>query len=91
MEFSAKEQKMIRWLKLQQSHWHSTRVITLVGSLFVLLLAIFAIASGKSIFGGIALLGMSIYGLSYTLGNWSGRPEISLLLKLIREKESNDQ
>ena len=89
MQFTEKEKKMIRWLKLQDQQWHTTRVITLVGSILIGILAIFAFTSGNSFFAGISLFGMSAYGLSYTLGSWSGRPEISLLLKLLEEKEKN--
>ena len=37
-----------------------------------------------------AMLAISAYGLSYSLGAWNGRPEVSLLLKVI-DKETGTE
>jgi hypothetical protein len=58
-------------------------MITLVGSIGLVVYAVRAISRGELDSGMIALLGAAGYGMYYTLGSWSGRPEISLLLKLL--------
>ena len=91
MQFSQTEQKLIRQLQLQHNHWRTTRMITLLGSLVAGIFAITGLVSGSTIYGGIALLGVSAFGMSYALGSWSGRPEVSLLLKLLKENREDEK
>jgi ATP-dependent Clp protease adapter protein ClpS len=83
MQFTNDEMKMIRWLRTQHAAWRLVRVIILVSSLLSLGLAAWLFWFGD--LSGIAITSVvvAVYGLSYTLGSWSGRPEISLLLKLV--------
>lgn len=87
MELTSAELKMIAWLKLQHSCWRSTRVITAVGAAAMLLWAYRAWLHGEPSSGILALVVMGAFGLSYSLGCWPGRPEITLLLKLIEERQ----
>jgi hypothetical protein len=86
MELSAADLKMIGWLKRQHAAWRSTRVITAIGAVVMLVWAGLAWLRGEPSSGIIALVGMAGFCLSYSLGSWSGRPEISLLLKLIEDR-----
>jgi hypothetical protein len=86
MELTAADLKMINWLKRQHAGWRSTRVTTAVGAVAVLLWAGSAWMHGEPSSGIVALVGMGAFCLSYSLGSWSGRPEISLLLKLIEDR-----
>ena len=83
MQFSDDELKMVRWLRRQHAHWRSTRIIILVSSMALLALAAWHYFRGTSHSLPLVLFLVAVYGLSYTLGSWAGRPEISLLLKLI--------
>ncbi|MCW5200941.1 hypothetical protein VU07_03950 [Desulfobulbus sp. F4] len=89
MKFTEEEQKMIALLRNQHENWRAIRVIILVSSCICGAFAIDEFFRGGSqwLFPGV----MAAYGLSYTLGSWSGRPEISLLLKLIEEQDNKQQ
>jgi hypothetical protein len=89
MEFTKEEQKMIEWLRNQHKGWRTTRMITLVASCMCGVFAIFELIKGGSQWLVLGLI--CSYGTSYTLGSWHGRPEISLLLKLIDERQKEAQ
>ena len=83
MELSEADLKMLKWLRRQHENWRTTRLITALGSGVVGVFALFGALTGASLFAVVALVAISTFGLSYSLGCWSGRPEISLLLKLV--------
>ncbi len=87
MQFTNEDRKMIAWLRKQHEGWRSVRIIILVASL---LCGAFAVQEFlKHGFGALPLLLILIaaYGTSYTVGSWAGRPEVSLLLKLVEAQE----
>jgi hypothetical protein len=88
MQFTNEERQMIAWLRKQHEGWRSVRMIILVASLLCVAFAASEIV--QSGFGALPLLLIVIaaYGGSYTLGSWAGRPEVSLLLKLVEAQES---
>jgi hypothetical protein len=77
---------MLAWLRHQHENWWIKRLLLLAVSFFCGLygLAAFIANADLGIFMGIA----GFYIASRTIGNWHGRPEISLLLKLIDEQAS---
>ena len=88
MEFTKEEFKMIAHLKRQHAGWKSTRVIILISSLGL-------IAFGISLWNTsppslILFWGLASGCLSYCLGGWAGRPEVSLLLKLVEERQKQN-
>lgn len=87
MEFNDNEEKMISWLRREHSGWQKTRIIHLVFYITCIFIA-FAIPSWGASQTLLMLIGAC--GAGNTLSRWSGRPEISLLLKLI-ESEKNDK
>lgn len=87
MQLSEQEEKMVAWLRLQHANWRATRVIILVCSVGLLGYAVWLHWSGQSAWFFLPIVAMSAYGLSYTLGSWAGRPEISLLLKLVEHSK----
>ena len=90
MRFTDDEKKMIDWLRKQHEGWRVVRVIILVSSLVSAMGAAWEFFTTG--FGALPLLLMvaAAYGASFTLGSWAGRPEISLLLKVIEAQESTD-
>jgi hypothetical protein len=86
MEFSKEEERMISWLRRQHENWRSTRAIILIVSVGLIGLSGLLWWQGETPWHYLLLFVIAVYGLSYTLGSWSGRPEISLLLKLIEER-----
>jgi hypothetical protein len=88
MELSEADVRMIKWLQRQDSAWRSTRLLTAIGSTVALGWAVLAWLRAEPSSGVIALAGMGAFGLSYAVGSWAGRPEISLLLKLIEDKRT---
>ncbi len=86
MDLTAADVAMINWLKRQHAGWRSTRVITALGAIVMLLWAGSAWIHGEPSSGIVALVGMGAFCLSHSLGSWSGRPEVSLLLKLIEDR-----
>lgn len=83
MQFTEDEKRMVRWLRQQHAHWRSTRaIIVTCSSISAAYGTWLAIRSGFTIEPAFFLL-ISAVGFSYTLGSWSGRAEVSLLLKLI--------
>lgn len=87
MQFTKEEKKMLAWLRQQHEGWRSVRVIILTCSILCALFAaldIFRAGFGVHPFFLILIAG---YGASYTLGSWSGRPEVSLLLKLVEAQQ----
>jgi len=83
MQFSEDELKMLSWLKTQHKGWKSTRVIILVSSILMMSLSLYCLYYGIQPLAALILFGGSAGGLSYSLAAWSGRAEVSLLLKLI--------
>jgi hypothetical protein len=88
MQFTDEEKKMIAWLRQQHEGWRSVRMIILVASVLCALFAVWEIF--KEGFGAqpLLLIVIAAYGASYTLGSWAGRPEVSLLLKLVEAQEA---
>ena len=84
MEFTKEERRMIAWLRYQHENWRIKRLLQIAASLACCLwgLSVFISGSDLGIFVGIA----GFYIMSRTIGSWHGRPEISLLLKLIDER-----
>ncbi len=91
MELTEADLKMIKWLRRQHAGWRSTRVITAVGSAIMVGWSGLAWLHGESAIAVVALGCMGVFGLSYSLGCWAGRPEISLLLKLVEHEQGGDQ
>jgi len=89
MQFTREEQKMIEWLQRQHSGWRTTRMITLVGSLVCLVAAAWEFSNRGWGAMPLLLLLVGVVGLSHTLGSWSGRAEVSLLLKLIEAQRQD--
>lgn len=91
MQFTDDDQKMIDWLRKQHAAWPAIRMIILVSSLLTAVLLGWLLLSGSEgdpvgVFGLYAVL--AAWGLSYSLGSWAGRPEISLLLKLVELQQT---
>jgi len=88
MDLTEKECRMLAWLRHQHETWRIKRLLQLAASIACCLwgLAAFIFGSDLGIFMGIA----GFYIGSRTIGNWHGRPEISLLLKLIDEQTSKE-
>lgn len=76
---------MIAWLRHQHENWRTKRLVVLAASCACGLtgLAEFIYGIDHGLFLGM----IGFYGISRTVGNWCGRPEISLLLKLIEAQE----
>lgn len=91
MDFTESELRMLKKLRLQHKGWKTTRVIILCGSLIALAYALWRIVRGEVDASHIILFGLASAGLSYSLGGWSGRPEVSLLLKLVEAQRNEDQ
>lgn len=85
MELNDSERRMVCWLRGQHENWKSTRIIIAVCSMFLLVGAVWGMYIGESMFSLVPWLGLGEGGLSYSVACWSGRPEISLLLKLTEE------
>jgi hypothetical protein len=85
MEFTKEERRMIAWLRYQHENWRTKRLVVLAASTVCGLwgLAEFIYGMDHGMFLGM----IGFYGISRTVGNWRGRPEISLLLKLIETQE----
>ena len=83
MEFSESELRMVRWLRQQHAGWRAVRTIILTCSIVSIAFAgwlLFRVGFTGAV--GFCFV-IAAGGLSYTLGSWSGRPEVSLLLKLV--------
>lgn len=91
MTFTEDEKRMINWLRQQHTCWRTNRIIILLGSVALIGIGILEVSRHGFQWSDILLFAFGAYGTSYTLGCWSGRPEISLLLKLVEvyEKESS--
>jgi hypothetical protein len=91
MDFTPEEEKMISWLQRQHAGWRTTRIITLVASALAGCISAWEFFSAG--FGALPLLLLVVatFGLSHTLGSWAGRPEISLLLKLVESARARTQ
>ncbi|AWB66184.1 hypothetical protein C2869_06925 [Saccharobesus litoralis] len=79
MKLSDKDKKMIEWLERQDASWSYLRWIIVISALISL--GLFFTQYSED----LVLLILGIAGLSYTLGSWSGRAEVSLLLKVVNE------
>lgn len=90
MKLSEQEQQMVNWLRRQHKSWRTTRAIILFCSTVFLVYAAWLYFKNDTSGFFIPIIFFSTYGLSYTLGSWAGRPEISLLLRLIDEQNKND-
>lgn len=88
MQFTSDEKKMIDWLRKQHQGWPTTRVIILSGSVLCAGFAAWELFGTGWAAMPLLLICIAAYGSSYTLGSWSGRPEISLLLKLIDSQKT---
>jgi hypothetical protein len=86
MQFNDGELKMMRWLREQHAGWRTTRAIILTGSILIIVCGIWVMFVNGFDLAIAILLVLAAGGLSYTLGSWSGRPEISLLLKLLESQ-----
>lgn len=87
MQMTPEEEKMVAYLRKQHANWRSTRVIVLLFSLALLGYTAWEYWSGLAVTALWPAMAISCYGLSYALGSWSGRPEISLLLKLVEDRQ----
>lgn len=90
MEFTSDDLRMISHLKVQHSGWKKVRVIILICSIAVIAMSIYEInaeSPAPAFFNFLILIALGTGGLSYSLGGWAGRPEVSLLLKLIEERQ----
>lgn len=84
MQFTEEEKKMIAWLRQQHEGWRSIRIIILSCSVFLGGMATwFYFRVGYGAYPLVLTL-LALYGAGHTLGSWSGRPEVSLLLKLVQ-------
>jgi hypothetical protein len=83
MQLDDADLKMLRWLRRQHESWPMTRLIILACSAASVAYAGWLTFSDYFDFQAGFFLVIGGYGLSYTLGSWSGRPEVSLLLKLV--------
>lgn len=83
MQFTEDERRMVEWLRQQHAGWRVTRaIIVTCSSISAAYGTWHAFRYGFAIEPAFYLL-VAAVGFSYTLGSWSGRAEISLLLKLI--------
>jgi hypothetical protein len=90
MEFTTDDLKMISHLKIRHSGWKRVRIIILVCSIGMLAMSIYGLSAYPSAPEGfifVNLIALGALGLSYCVGGWAGRPEVSLLLKLIEERQ----
>ncbi|MGV3681347.1 MAG: hypothetical protein ACO1PM_16725 [Acidovorax sp.] len=85
MQLTEQEQKMVSHLRKQHNGWRTNRVVIVVAAVIMLGQGIRLVWSGQSDLG-ILYCALSFGFFSYTLGSWTGRPELSLLLRLIEEK-----
>jgi hypothetical protein len=90
MNLNEHEKSMLTWLRKQHDNWKSTRVIIAIGAIILLGGAVWGIYEKYSIYSIVPWIALGAYCLSYSVTCWSGRPEISLLLKLM-EDHSNRQ
>jgi len=81
MVLNENERKMVAHLRRQHEGWPTIRWIILLCSFVALAWSLYEPDQ-------IASLAISFYGLSYSLGGWKGRPEVSLLLKIVDEEKS---
>lgn len=87
MGLTEEEKKMVAWLRRQHKNWKSTRVIILICSVMIIGISIYFYLKGENGWHLIPLFITAVYCLSYSLGSWSGRPEIFLLLKIVDKDE----
>lgn len=90
MKLSENEQKMVSLLRKQHEGWKTTKIIILSGSIVFFLVALYGLISGGEILLNSLVFGLSAGGFSYAIAGWFGRPEVSLLLKLIENHEKKD-
>ena len=83
MELTPNEQRMLRRLRQQHQNWTGIRTITLICTIGLIVMALLAWREGAPWYSLVLWAGLISGLLSYTIGGWYGRPEISLLLKLI--------
>ena len=83
------ELKMLAWLRRQNAAWPTNRAIILLSSIISLGGAIWEYWHFGWSALPLVLLLLGTYGLSHTLGCWSGRPEVSLLLKLVEASQDH--
>ena len=87
MQFNEDEMRMVRWLRRQHAGWRSVRSIIVTCSTISAVYGIWLATRTGFTVEPTFLLVLAGYGLSYTLGSWSGRAEVSLLLKLIEAQD----
>jgi hypothetical protein len=83
MKLNPEEEKMLAWLRRQHENWKGVRTITLICSVLLGCYALVGAFGGASSYEALPMFAIAAFGLSYTLGSWAGRPEISLLLRLV--------
>ena len=77
LQLTDQDKKILKHLKLLHEGWRSIRIIILISSIGMVILSAFF--NVERLF----LLAGGIYGLSYSIAGWHGRPEISLLFKCV--------
>lgn len=89
MEFTKEERRMLAWLRHQHENWRIKRLFQLAAAIACLLysISVFVVGNDLGIFIGIT----GFYILSRTIGSWHGKPEISLLLKLIDDRQEKER
>ncbi len=85
MDLSDEEIAMLNKLQRQQQCWRGTRLITLGGSLIMLLVSFFPTIVGSVSPGSLALGAMAVGCISWAAPR-AGRPERLLLLRLLSDK-----
>ena len=76
-ELDDTERKILKRLRDQHNNWKSIRLMISIFSAICIVISMFLEQET------ILLLTIGAFGLSYSLGSWHGRPEISLLLKYV--------
>lgn len=94
MQFSDDDLKMIEWLRKQHVNWSGIRMIILVCSILTMVMTGWSLFSGDenhSAEVSLLYIVLAAGGMSYTRGSWAGRPEISLLLKVVELQQMEDK
>ena len=87
LTLSDTEEKVLAMLRKQHEGWKTTRAIILLVNLVILAMSGWLYYSNNILAAGV-LLAFAGYGFSYVLAGWHGRPEISLLFRLVEHAKS---
>jgi hypothetical protein len=90
MQLTPEDKKIVASLRKQHNGWKTGRFVILIVHSILFAIALWELKTKSEPAAGAALLGISAYGLSYVLGAWHGRPEITLLLKLVEATFNKD-